>query len=54
MAPRRGSGWTEGVVSGGRLRDAAGGPEGAQPGGLGPRVSPVVCYWGRFCEMLGV
>ena len=54
MVQRRGSEWTEGVVSEGRFRGAAGGSEGAQLESLGPRLSPVVCRWESLFVVLGV
>ena len=54
MVQRRGSEYTEGVVSEGRSRDAAGGSEGAQLGSLGPRLSPVVRRWESLFVVLGV
>ena len=47
-APLRGSGASIGGVSAGYSRGDAGGFEGAQPFGLGPRSSPGSCHWGSL------
>ena len=47
-APLRGSGASIGVVSVGYSCGAAGGFEGAQLLGLGPRSSPGSCHWGSL------